>query len=361
MQIFVKLASSGSTLTLDVEPSDSVEIVKQKIQDRGGALAQSQTLIYKGKQLTDSSLLSDYGIEKEATLSLEPCRSSTFTLQASGLGTKPTVKLLRYWKNGRCLKDLDDKEDVAADAYDVCEVYEGESAVWKDRPFKNHIFHEHEKLVILVLLRERLLRSQRSSIAFLRRLRCIGAGLSALETFARFFMGEDMDALDIRILHDCYDGFIKSRAQISSLTAGLESFDDQYLFVDKEEQVPTTEVSDEAAAGDTVVMRSTTVRSLNPLILFDEVRVVGHTDDSTVTEAEGEDSSEGAEGVTPPAPPTEEIASLPVYFLPTESQMRYDLARDRRWLVMSPLQLRTTPIVPCLTTDLQGNLSIFIG
>ena len=35
MQIFVKTLT-GKTITLDVEPSDTIEIVKSKIQDREG-------------------------------------------------------------------------------------------------------------------------------------------------------------------------------------------------------------------------------------------------------------------------------------------------------------------------------------
>ncbi len=70
MQIFVRKIGIKDVITLDVESSDTIKSIKEKINIKEGISPEKQKLICSGKNLVDNKTLEDYKIENESTFYL---------------------------------------------------------------------------------------------------------------------------------------------------------------------------------------------------------------------------------------------------------------------------------------------------
>jgi len=68
MQIYVNY--NGKIITLEVEPSDSIENVKAKVQDKEGIAPGQQVLTFQSYILEDGRTLTDYSIVARSTITL---------------------------------------------------------------------------------------------------------------------------------------------------------------------------------------------------------------------------------------------------------------------------------------------------
>lgn len=107
MQIFVKTLA-GKTVTLDVKPTDTIEVVKRKINEKENIPLSEQQLVSGGLNLNNSCCLSDYNVLKDSTIQLvaglcggaKKRKKKTYTTPKRIPHKKKKVKLavLRYYK-----------------------------------------------------------------------------------------------------------------------------------------------------------------------------------------------------------------------------------------------------------------------
>ncbi|KAM8899254.1 NEDD8 [Spinachia spinachia] len=75
---------TGKEIEIDIEPTDKVERIKERVEEKEGIPPQQQRLIYSGKQMNDEKTAADYKIQGGSVLHL--------VLALRGGRLEPTLK-----------------------------------------------------------------------------------------------------------------------------------------------------------------------------------------------------------------------------------------------------------------------------
>lgn len=95
MQIKIKDISSNELL-LEVESSDTIEALKQKIYDKNNVLPEKQKLFFSGIELIDGRTLADYNIKSNNTIDLDYIIKVIFDANG-GLFESSTTYTINDW------------------------------------------------------------------------------------------------------------------------------------------------------------------------------------------------------------------------------------------------------------------------
>jgi len=101
MQINVTTLT-GKNITIEVDSSDSVDYIKQKIQDKEGVPPEHQKLVFNGMQLEDGKTLAEYNIKKGNTIQL-------VLISQNGYSAGDIIKLGKYEQDNN---EENGKEDI---------------------------------------------------------------------------------------------------------------------------------------------------------------------------------------------------------------------------------------------------------
>uniref|UniRef100_A0A8V0XFN3 Ubiquitin-like protein NEDD8 n=1 Tax=Gallus gallus TaxID=9031 RepID=A0A8V0XFN3_CHICK len=66
----VPMTLTGKEIEIDIEPTDKVERIKERVEEKEGIPPQQQRLIYSGKQMNDEKTAADYKIQGGSVLHL---------------------------------------------------------------------------------------------------------------------------------------------------------------------------------------------------------------------------------------------------------------------------------------------------
>ena len=136
MQIFVKPIDAGTTYTNEVEPVDSKEAVKGKIEEKTGIPSVQQSLLFAGKEIENGKTLADYNIQKESTLHLSFIPTLTDSPSTGNGKGKYNIEISGTYTPGAVADEII-SADIAWDAMDF--TYTGASqGTW------NPVTHAYE-------------------------------------------------------------------------------------------------------------------------------------------------------------------------------------------------------------------------